>query len=319
MNETQYYSSCTLCPNLCRVDRLIGEMGRCHQSSSIKIAWAGLHKGEEPPLCGEKGSGMVFFTGCPLHCAYCQNRQISGSDGENWGIEITKDELSRVFLDLEKIGAETLNLVTGTHFIPSIVSALDDAISKGFSLPVVWNSSGYENREALALIDDYIDLYLLDCKSISHNVSRMFCGLSKYADVIIPVMDWIKERHPVTDLGKVKGTILRHLVFPGTITQSKKFLEYFSRHYKDNFYLSLMSQFVPPKENPDLVSISDEEYQTLVEKVDEEGIENGFIQEKSDDDILWIPDFSRDNPFPSSFASPSPYFLSLKRKATALL
>lgn len=319
MNEEIYYSSCTLCPNLCRVDRTKGETGRCGQSRKVKIAWAGLHRGEEPPLCGEKGSGMVFFTGCPLHCAYCQNRQISGSDGENRGIEITDEELSEIFLDLERIGAETLNLVTGTHFIPSIVSALRTASSKGFSLPVVWNSSGYENTGALALIDDYIDLYLLDCKSLSHNVSRIFCGLGHYADVIIPVMDWIKERHPSTDLDIIKGTILRHLVFPGTVAHSMKFLSYFAAHYKDNFYLSLMSQFVPPKEDPDLLPISDGEYQSLVEKVEEEGIENGFIQEKSDDDILWIPDFTLDNPFPLSFADPSPYFLSLKRRAEVRL
>ena len=319
MNESEYYSKCTLCPNLCSVDRTKGEVGRCRQSDKVKIAWCGLHRGEEPPLVGEKGSGMVFFTGCPLHCAYCQNRQISGSDGENWGIEISTDELSSLFLDLQNMGATTLNLVTGTHFIPSIVNALDRAKSEGFALPVVWNSSGYETPDALALIDDYIDLYLLDCKSLSRNVSRIFCGLGKYADVIIPVMEWIKMRHPSTDLEKIKGTILRHLVFPGTLNQSRKFLEYYADHYKDNFYLSLMSQFVPPKEDKNLVGISDEEYEGLVDLVDELGIENGFIQEKSDDDILWIPDFREDVPFPASFADASPLFLKMKREKISRL
>lgn len=313
MNESEYYSRCTLCPNLCLVDRTKGERGRCRQGKSVRIAWSGLHRGEEPPLVGEKGSGMVFFTGCPLHCAYCQNRQISGSDGENWGIDITTDELSTLFLDLEDMGARTLNLVTGTHFIPSIVNALESAKKKGFSLPVVWNSSGYESTAALALIDDYIDLYLLDCKSLSRSVSKVFCGLGKYADVIIPVMDWIKNRHPGTDLERIKGTILRHLVFPGTVNHSRRFLEYYASHYKDNFYLSLMSQFVPPKEDPGLAGISDEEYESLVLLVEDLGIENGFIQEKSDDDILWIPDFRDDVPFPKTFADPSPFFLSLKR------
>lgn len=316
MDTNLYYSDCTLCPNLCHADRVNGNLGRCRQSDKIKIAWSGLHRGEEPPLVGEKGSGMVFFTGCPLHCAYCQNRQISGSDGENWGIEITEDELSSLFLDLEKMGAATLNLVTGTHFIPSIVNALEKAKKNGFSLPVVWNSSGYESTEALSLIDEYIDLYLLDCKSLSRNVSKVFCGLSKYADVIVPVMDWIKVRHPLTDLEKIKGTILRHLVFPGTVNHSIKFIRYFAANYKDNFYLSLMSQFVPPKEDSSLTAISDEEYNELVALVEEEGIENGFIQEKSDDDILWIPDFTLDVPFPASFADPSPYFLSLKKEKT---
>ncbi len=314
MDEKLYYSECTLCPNLCRVDRTNGGLGRCRQSDKVKVAWAGLHRGEEPPLTGKNGSGMVFFTGCPLHCAYCQNRQISGSDGENWGIEITTDELSSLFLDLEKMGAATLNLVTGTHFIPSIVNALDKAREKGFSLPAVWNSSGYESTDALGLIDEYIDLYLLDCKSLSRNVSKIFCSLGHYADVIVPVMDWIKSRHPVTDLDKIKGTILRHLVFPGTVNHSRKFIRFFAENYKDNFYLSLMSQFVPPREDPSLTPISDDEYDSLVALVEEEGIENGFIQEKSDDDILWIPDFTLDVPFPESFADASTYFLSLKRK-----
>ena len=114
---------------MCRVDRREGRVGVCRQTGNVKIAWVGLHRGEEPPISGEKGSGMIFFTGCPLHCAYCQNRQISGSDGENWGIEVSIPELSDLALDLEKMGATTLNLVTGTHFIPSIISALELARS----------------------------------------------------------------------------------------------------------------------------------------------------------------------------------------------
>ena len=255
---------------------------------------------------------MIFFTGCPLHCAYCQNRQISGSDGENWGIEVSIPELSDLALDLEKMGATTLNLVTGTHFIPSIISALEIARSKGFSLPVVWNSSGYENIHGLELIDPYVDLYLLDCKTLNRRVASVFCGRKEYAGAIIPVMDWIQKRHPKTDMEKIKGTILRHLVFPGTVNATLNFLEYFASHYKDNFCLSLMCQFVPPKEDPSLLGISDEEYGLLLDKVEALGIEEGFEQEKSDDDILWIPDFRRDNPFPDGFAEASSLFLSLK-------
>lgn len=299
---------------MCRVNRSIGEKGVCRESSKIMIAWAGLHRGEEPPLVGEKGSGMIFFSGCPLHCAYCQNRQISGSDGENWGIEIEEEELAALMLDLEKMGATTLNLVTGTHYIPSIINAIDGAKKKGFSLPVVWNSSGYENIHGLELMDPYIDIYLLDCKTLSKRVAGVFCGRKNYAETIIPVMDWIKERHSKTDLEKMKGTIIRHLVFPGTVWASEKFLRVFGEKYKDNFYLSLMCQFVPPKEDPSLVGISDEEYNHLLDIVDEMGIEEGFEQEKSDDDILWIPDFKQDVPFPSSFADPSPLFLKLKKE-----
>ena len=180
-----YYSSCELCPNLCRVDRRVAK-GVCRQSDEVRIAWSGLHRGEEPPLTGEHGSGMIFFTGCPLHCPYCQNRQISGSDGMNIGLTITNEELATLMLSLEADGAATLNLVTGTHFIPSIIEALEMAKAKGFSLPVVWNSSGYERVEALKLIDKYIDIYLLDCKTLSASTASRFCGRRENAFSRIP-------------------------------------------------------------------------------------------------------------------------------------
>lgn len=308
-----YYSKCELCPNECFVDRSKGELGVCRQSDKVRIAWVGLHRGEEPPITGEFGSGMIFFSGCPLHCHYCQNRQISGSDGENFGIEVSIEELSELMLDLQRMKATTLNLVTGTHFIPSIISALDIARAKDFSLPVVWNSSGYENIVGLDLIDPYIDIYLLDGKTLSRNVASRFCGRARYVDVVIPVMDYVKRHHPDTDLDNMKGTVLRHLVFPGTLNATKDFLIYYAKHYKDSFFLSLMVQFVPPREDPSLIGISDDEYDELIELLEKLGIEDGFAQEKGDDDILWIPDFTKDTPFPESFADPSPYFLMLKR------
>lgn len=314
MVNTFEYTRCSLCPNECLVDRTKSEVGVCRQTDKVKIAWSGLHRGEEPPITGENGSGMIFFTGCPLHCQYCQNRQISGSDGENYGIDVSVDELSLLIMDLQNMGAATLNLVTGTHFIPSIIDALERAKAKGFSLPVVWNSSGYENKHGLELIDPYIDIYLLDCKTLSEKTAGKFCGRSRYSKSIIPVLEFVKKHHPVTDLDLMKGTILRHLVFPGEIEASKEFLRFYAKNYKDNFFLSLMAQFVPPKEDPSLVSISDDEYDDLIELLSDLEIEDGFAQEKGEDDILWIPDFTKDVPFPKSFADPSPYFLSLKHR-----
>ena len=297
---------------MCRVNRENGELGVCRMSDTIRIAWSGLHKGEEPPLVGKHGSGMIFFTGCPLHCRYCQNRQISGSDGSNMGICISVEELAQLMLELERMDASSINLVTGTHFIPSIKKALIMAKQRGLSLPVVWNSSGYERPEALEEIDSLIDLYLLDCKSLSRNVSRVFCGRKEYADNIIPVMEYIKEKHPSTNLEKVKGTLLRHLVFPGTLEATKKFLRFYAEHYKDSFFLSLMVQFVPPLNDVSFPQMSEEEYDGLVDMLEELEIDNGFMQEMGDE-ILWIPDFTKDIPFPENFASPNPYFLELKR------
>ena len=313
MIVTMEYEDCVLCPNECHVDRRKAT-GVCRQYDRTRIAWAGLHRGEEPPITGKNGSGMIFFTGCPLHCQYCQNRQISGSDGENYGIEISDDELVSIMLSLQDIGAATLNLVTGTHFIPAIIRALDAARERGFSLPVVWNSSGYESQHGLSLIDPYVDIYLVDCKTLDKGTAGRFCMTPRYASVIIPVLDFIKAHHPYTDLDAMKGTLLRHLVFPGEIEATKEVLRAYAERYKDAFFLSLMTQFVPPLGDADLPCLTDAEYDGLVDLLEELGIDDGFMQDPSDDDVLWIPDFTKDIPFPLSFADPDPVFLSLKRR-----
>ena len=305
------YSCCELCPNLCRVDRTRGQVGRCGQTSEIKVAWSGLHRGEEPPITGEHGSGMIFFCGCPLHCQYCQNYQISQA-GWN-GVTLTEDELANLMLELQRFGAASINLVTGTHYIPSIVTAIKQAKEKGLRLPIVWNSSGYERVEALKLIDPYIDLYLLDVKTLDHNVASSFCGLSRYADAIVPVMRFLRRRHPHTDMeNELKGTLVRHLVFPGCLDATVDFLHWYADNFKDCTLLSLMVQFVPPRENPGFRKMTQEEYDMLIDLVDTLGID-GFVQEMDENEILWIPDFRKDQPFPESFADPLPYFLDIKK------
>ena len=305
------YECCTLCPNLCKVNRNAGQLGRCAQSSTVRIAWSGLHRGEEPPVSGEKGSGMIFFCGCPLHCQYCQNYQISQKGWD--GVELSVQELSALMLELQAFGAASINLVTGTHFIPSIIEAIKTAKAKGLTLPIVWNSSGYESVEALKLIDPYIDLYLIDVKTLSSDVASRFCGLASYSKAIVPVMKFLKRRHPVTDLEHgLRGALVRHLVFPGTIGATVDFLHWFADNFRDNFLLSLMVQFVPPKDDPGFPKITETEYAMLLDLVDELDID-GFVQETSDNEILWIPDFRRDQPFPEGFADPLPCFLNLKK------
>ncbi|MBR2282708.1 MAG: radical SAM protein [Spirochaetales bacterium] len=304
------YSFCELCPNLCRVDRTGGQVGRCGQTNEIKVAWSGLHRGEEPPITGEHGSGMVFFCGCPLHCQYCQNYQISQAGWD--GVTLTEQELSTLMLELQAFGAASINLVTGTHYIPSIASAIRDAKARGLTLPIVWNSSGYESVEALKLVDPLIDLYLLDVKTLDHKVASEFCGLSRYADAIVPVMKFLKRRHPSTDLENgLKGTLVRHLVFPGCLDATVDFLHWYADNFKDCTLLSLMVQFVPPKDDPGFSKMTKEEYNMLLDLVDRLGID-GFVQEMDENEILWIPDFRRDQPFPESFADPLPYFLDIK-------
>lgn len=293
------------------MDRTRGQVGRCGQTSEIKVAWSGLHRGEEPPITGEHGSGMIFFCGCPLHCQYCQNYQISQAGWD--GVTLTEDELANLMLELQRFGAASINLVTGTHYIPSIVTAIKQAKEKGLRLPIVWNSSGYESVEALKLIDPYIDLYLLDVKTLDHNVASSFCGLSRYADAIVPVMRFLRRRHPHTDMeNELKGTLVRHLVFPGCLDATVDFLHWYADNFKDCTLLSLMVQFVPPRENPGFRKMTQEEYDMLIDLVDTLGID-GFVQEMDENEILWIPDFRKDQPFPESFADPLPYFLDIKK------
>jgi len=242
------YEACALCPHRCLVNRLEGERGVCNESSTVRISWAGLHRGEEPPISGEVGSGMIFFSGCPLHCAYCQNRQISSRNG--YGMEIGIEELSALMLALQGMGTKTLNLVTGTHFIPSIVEALIGAKQKGLTLDVVWNSSGFESIEGLSLIDPSIDLYLIDLKTLDEGVSSRFCGGVRYQRSILQVYDYLikKGRNTFIDEdGLLKGVLVRHLLFPGEPAATEEVLRYFADHLKESMHLSLMVQFEDPR------------------------------------------------------------------------
>lgn len=307
------YAHCMLCPNQCGVDRLHGKKGVCGETSVVRVAWSGLHRGEEPPVKGKKGSGMIFFCGCPLHCAYCQNYQISAVD-EHVGIEVSLEELARMMLELQKMGAATINLVTPTHFYPSIAVAIRMAREQGLKLPVVNNSSGYESASGLQILDPLTDLYLIDVKTLDHACAGQFCGTPRYADVVGKVMEWIVKRHPVTKLDHtgLHGILVRHLWFPGQMQATLDFLEYYKEKLDAHAWLSLMVQFVPPRENPGFKDITEEEYDLLIDKLEELGIDNGFVQDLADN-IPWIPDFTKDVPFPASFADALTYFLQLKR------
>ena len=321
LDVNSYYSQCKLCPNECGVDRVNGQLGVCGQSNEMQIAWVGLHRGEEPPITGEHGSGMVFFCGCPLRCQYCQNYQIShafkasGVGKESYeGISVSISELASLMLKLQEFGAASINLVTGTHYIPSIIQALQIAKNDGLKLPIVWNSSGYESVQAIKLIDPYIDLYLLDCKTLDADVASKFCGRACYSSAITPVMKFLKRRYPTTDMENgLSGVLVRHLVFPGTLDATMRFLSWYADNFKDNFLLSLMTQFVPPLNDPGFPKITKAQHTQLLDALDYYSID-GFAQEMSENEILWIPDFTKDQPFPAGFADPLPEFLELKKR-----
>ncbi|MHC1692957.1 MAG: radical SAM protein [Sphaerochaetaceae bacterium] len=308
------YRKCVLCPNHCEVDRTLAQTGICGETDTLRIAWMGLHRGEEPPVTGEHGSGMVFFCGCQLHCAYCQNCQISGVGQQIPAVELSIERFAGLMLELQTMGATNINMVTGTHFIPSIIQGLLIARSKGLVLPVVWNSSGFESLEGLELIDPYVALYLIDVKTLDAEVAEKFCGTRRYVREIPAVMDFLFERHPRTRLdgnGALNGILIRHLLFPGTLAATRDFLFWFAQKAKRHAWLSLMVQFVPPQGDDSLPSITQGEYDGLIDLLDTLGIEKGFVQDLADN-IPWIPDFTRDNPFPETFAEPLAGFLALK-------
>ena len=299
---------------MCLVDRLSGQLGICGESDTMRIAWMGLHKGEEPPLTKEHGSGTIFFSGCPLHCRYCQNHQISRAGGEKPAIAVSEQALARLMIDLQYKGAANINLVTGTHYIPSIIAALEIARSIGLSIPIVWNSSGYESIEGLEAIDPLIDLYLIDAKTFDAKVAKDFCGTPRYVDHLDDMFSWLFSTHPVTYVDNhenLNGILIRHLLFPGTMDSTRQFLEWFAKRAKSHAWLSLMVQFVPPLQDHHFTEITQAEYDELLVILEKLEIDEGFVQELADN-IPWIPDFSRDNPFPASFADPLEQFIAMK-------
>ena len=290
---------CTLCPRNCTVDRKNGEKGICGQTAELKVARAALHFWEEPCISGMTGSGTVFFSGCSLHCVFCQNESIAnGTVGKN----ITIERLAEIFFELEKQGANNINLVTPGHFIPQIREALLLAKKQGLSLPIVYNTSSYETVEALRSLDGLIDIYLPDFKYMSSELSAKYSHAADYAKVAkAAIAEMVRQTGmPVFDEngeeGLIKrGTIVRHLTLPGCMEDSKEILKYLHDTYGEQIYISIMNQFTP-LENvaayPELNrKITEEEYEELVDYAIDLGIEQGFIQEGETAEESFIPDF----------------------------
>ncbi len=302
------YTACTLCPRACGVDRTRGETGSCGEGAAARVAVACLHRGEEPPLSGECGSGTVFFTGCTLGCPSCQNYMISGSRrATRPGHTLAAGELAGIFLALQKRGAHNINLVTGTHFIPIIIEALSSARAQGLSLPVVWNSSGYETEATLALLHPHVDIYLPDLKTLDAATAQDLFGRRDYPDVARAALLSQVHGHRLTWNGPLlaQGVIVRHLVVPGRTASTLQCLKWFHDHLAGRALLSIMFQYIPLARGKTTggKKVSPEEYELVAAALDELGLEDGFIQEPEEADD-WIPDFSRDNPFPPGFAVP---------------
>lgn len=296
MKNMNKYEDCLLCPRKCGINRSTGQTGVCGVSSEIKVARAALHYWEEPCISGKKGSGAVFFSGCSLHCVFCQNREIS--DGKE-GKVISKERLSDIFIELVDKGANNINLVTPGQYIPDIVWAVNDAKSRGMKLPIIYNTSGYENVTELKLLDGIVDVYLPDFKYMDSTLSARYSRAKDYPSVAKQALSEMVRQQPDVVIDDAtgliqKGVIVRQLLLPGHVNDAKAVLKYLYDTYHDHVYISMMSQFTPIalKDYPEINrTVTRREYERLVDYALEIGITNAFIQEGDVAKDSFIPAF----------------------------
>ncbi len=296
-------SGCNLCPRSCGADREAGRRGYCGERGTIRAARAALHMWEEPCISGTRGSGAIFFSGCPLRCVYCQNRDIA--DGRV-GKEISADRLAEIMLELQAQGANNINLVTPTHFALHIAKAIDAARVRGLAVPIVYNTSAYESPETLRRLDGLVDVYLPDMKYFSEERAARYSNAPDYpaaAKSAIAEMVWqtgntvFADGNGAVEEGiMLRGVIVRHLLLPDGLEDSKAVVRYLYETYGDSVYISIMNQYTPmPQigaEFPELArKVTEKEYESLVDYAVLLGIENGFIQEGETALESFIPDF----------------------------
>ena len=286
---TLLLENCKLCPTSCGTNRNQGA-GACGVSG-LSVAKYYLHPFEEPCISFEKGSGTIFFTGCNLRCPFCQNYELSRAKR---GKTIDEHALVAIFHELEDKGAENISLVTPTHLVPYLVRALSIYKPK---IPLVYNTSGYEKIETLAYIDDYVDIYLPDLKFYSSALSGRYLGKEDYFDYASRAVEFMaKKPLKMTTEGKMlSGIVVRHLVMPLCVSDSKSIIKWFSKNMPENAYLSLMRQYTPFGETdkfPELQrKITTREYDAVVDTALELGIKNLYIQDKSSAEKTFIPDW----------------------------
>ena len=289
------YKKCNLCPRKCLIDRT-KTLGYCKATDKVKVARSALHYFEEPSISGTNGSGTIFFSNCNLKCCYCQNREIS-TDG--FGKEVSIERLSEMMLELEEKHANNINLVTPTHYVSSIIEAIKLARGKGLSIPIVYNTSGYESVETIKLLDGYIDIYLTDFKYFDDKLGKELSKCTNYFEVASKALEEMYRqtgKNKFNDNGLMtKGIIVRCLVLPTKSDDTKKIIDYLYKKYQDNIYLSIMNQYTPVnhiKDYPFLnKTVSEDEYNDIIDYAIDLGIKNAYMQEGGTCSESFIPSF----------------------------
>ena len=292
----EFSEKCSLCPRMCGTDRAAGQKGFCGGGNLVRVARAALHYWEEPCISGESGSGTVFFSGCTMRCVFCQNKEISRSEV---GKEITIERLAEIYLELAAKGANNINLVTPMHYAPQITAALDIARKNGLTLPIVWNTGGWERRESIAAVRDYADIWLSDFKYFDSSLGESLSKAPNYFSVAAAALDKMVKQtcEPVFDENDMmrRGVIVRHLMLPGHLDDTKNVLRFLYENYGDSIWISIMNQYTPMCSDPRFPelsrTVSDEEYNEAIDFACELGIENAFVQEGGTVDESFIPPF----------------------------
>lgn len=295
MNIDKVLQSCSMCPRHCKINRFTSK-GFCKASNKIKLSKVSLHMWEEPCISGKNGSGTIFFSNCNLNCVFCQNYKISQ---EGYGKEISIERLSDIFLEQQARGANNINLVTPTQYAIQIIEAIKISKEKGLTLPILYNSNGYESVETIKLLKDYIDVYLPDLKYFNDKYALKYSNAENYFSIAsAAINEMFKNAGPVEfdENGLIKkGIIIRHLLLPHLLFDSKKIVDYIYKTYKDDVYISLMNQYTPMYYANRYKELSHplkpQMYDALINYCVELGIKNAFIQESGTNSKEFVPDF----------------------------
>ena len=336
------YQNCMLCPRRCGVNRLGGagqnqKTGYCGESNKLRIACASIHRGEEPPITGRGGSGTIFISGCNLGCVFCQNYQISQAEVKKpipnaaqnnahvlnniksgkiqpMGRQVSSAEFAEICCALEKNGAENINIVTGSHAIPAIAEGIDAARTAGLHIPVLWNTSSYENTETLELLRGRVTGFLPDLKTLNCDLAARFFNAPDYPDAATAAISKMIELSCHSSPPAVDRIIIRHLILPGFLQSTQQVLRWFADNALGRASLSLMTQYTPPADSKRAAVsprsyVSEAEYEKVLGWLEEYGIEDGFCQELVTGNGLsewteWLPDFGQENPFSSGLSKP---------------
>ena len=285
---------CEICPHRCGVNRLIGQKGRCKCDAQVKIALASVHNYEEPCISGEKGSGTIFFTNCNMNCMYCQNYEISQLGK---GYNVTIEKLADIFLELQNKNVNNINLVTPTAYMYQIIEAIKIARKHGLKLPIVYNTGSYENIEAIQALKGYVDVYLPDLKYYSNELSKKYSGVDKYFEVATSA---IKEMYKQVGTAQFdengiiqKGVIIRHLVLPNHLQNSKHILKWIKENMPDDIYVSIMAQYFPTykAKEDELINrkLNKKEYREIEKFLYTLDLKNGYIQELGEHEEEYVP------------------------------